>query len=83
MKQVTLSSEVDSELWEKLCAVVELLGGSIHELHWAMGGSQEIIKYRIDLPSGSLEATSETYVGLSLQGPDDLVSMLAALAKEM
>ena len=73
MRKVLLGSETDDELFQRLSDAVRNLGGSIFQSAWVVGGSQEIVKYTIQLPAGSLEAERETYVGLSLFGPDALV----------
>lgn len=76
--QVRLGNENDVNLFDKLCAEVLALGGSIQESDWVVVGSQEIRTYTIILPEGRLEANAETYVGLSLRGPSSLVSALVA-----
>lgn len=77
MIEVLIGDEADDALFEKLSAAVCSLGGSIKNSDWALGGSQEIITYKIALPQGNLEAVAETYIGLSLRGSEELVSMLA------
>ena len=77
MYQVMLGSDTDDSLFQRLCDEVHSLGGSIEDTKWLLGGSQEITTYTIILPEGMLEAEADTYVGLSLRGPLELVSMLA------
>jgi hypothetical protein len=73
MREIHLGSETYGALFARLCEAVRHLGGSISEAERIVGGSQEIVKYRIELPSGTLEAESETYAGLVLRGADELV----------
>jgi len=77
MRQVLLGSETDDALFHRLNATVRALGGSMSDSEWVLGGSQEIMIYRILLPGGTLEAVAETYVGLCLRGPDSLVTILS------
>ncbi|MDP3654221.1 MAG: hypothetical protein Q8R67_21330 [Rhodoferax sp.] len=77
MHTINLGPETDDDLFERLRTAIIDLGGSITDSEWVLGGSQEITTYKIVLPTGTLEAVAETYVGLSLQGDETLVSSLA------
>ncbi|MFZ2990282.1 hypothetical protein [Ideonella sp.] len=77
MIDVLLGSEYDDDLFYRLVAEVEAMGGSITDKGWILGGSQEITVFQISLPEGELEAVAETYVGLSLRGALPLVEALA------
>jgi hypothetical protein len=77
MPEIVLGSEYDDNLFLRLVAEVEALGGSIVDKEWILGGSQEMIFFQITLPNGNLEAVAETYVGLSLRG------MQAALVEQV
>jgi len=77
MTEILLGPEYDEELFSRLVAVVEAMGGSVAAKHWAMGGSQEVTMFKISLPDGELEAEVETYVGLSLRGTSPLVEAIA------
>ena len=77
MTEILLGSEYDDELFYRLVAEVEGMGGSITDKEWVLGGSHEITTFEILLPEGTLEAVSETYVGLSLRGTSPLVESLA------
>ena len=80
---VELGPEWDSELLAKLRTVVEASGGEMAETSWGVGGSQEVCEYQIDMPNGQLSAVSETYMGLSLRGPSNLVNEVATSLKKM
>ncbi len=77
MLTIHLGSETDDDLFERLCSEVVGMGGSIADSQWVLGGSQERTTYTINLPTGTLEAVAETYVGLSLVGDAALVHPLA------
>lgn len=77
MIEVALGSETDDKLIEELKRVVRELGGKIRKKDWGVGGSQEIITYTISLPQGEIELISETYIGLSLRGDENIVPILA------
>lgn len=78
MTKIVLGSECDDDLFFRLVAEVEALGGSIFDKEWVLGGSQEVTVFHIALPEGNLEAVAETSVGLSLRGyPVALVEQVA------
>jgi len=77
MHQFLLGDEHDDALIERLCKAVARLGGSIKDREWVVGGSQEVTMFEIELPDGRLQAVAETYVGLSLSGPESLVARVA------
>ena len=77
MTEILLGSEYDDDLFYRLVAEVEGMGGSITDKKWVLGGSQEITTFEISLPEGTLQAVAETYVGLSLRGTSPLVESLA------
>ena len=81
MHEILLGSETDGALFERLSEAIHLLHGTISDAEWVLGGSQEITKYKIVLPSGVLEAVAETYIGLTLRGSRELVEALAGKVK--
>jgi len=58
-------------------AAVAARGGSIVESSYGVAGSQEIIIYKVVVPGGRLQVTSETFIGLVLNGPAPLVHELS------
>jgi len=78
MFNILLGSEADDDLFDRLLVAVKDLGGSIVDAEWRLGGSQELTRYIITLPTGNLEALAETYIGLTLCGNSDLVRLLAS-----
>jgi hypothetical protein len=79
--EIELGPEWDSELLSRLHSVVTAEGGTMMELPWGVGGSQEVCSYRIQLPTGVVEATAETYMGLVIRGPLTLVQRIAHAVK--
>ena len=78
MLNILLGSEADDDLFDRLLVAVTDMGGSIVDAEWGLGGSQELTRYIITLPTGNLEALAETYIGLTLCGNPDLVQLLAS-----
>ena len=72
-----IGEEYDPAFLSRLRLAVAVLGGAMTESFWGVGGSQEITRYEISLPSGAIEAEAETYIGLSLRGPAQLVQQVA------
>jgi len=49
---------------------------------WGVGGSQEVITEKWQRWLATLTLKAETYIGLSLSGPDRLVNQVAQLAAD-
>ena len=49
---------------------------------WGVGGSQEVITERWQCWLATLTLEAETYIGLTLSGPDKLVNRVAQLAAD-
>ena len=77
MTELLLGSECDDDLFYRLVAEVQAMGGSIVDREWAVGGPQEVTLYEISLPGADLVATAQSGVGLSLRGEPALVEALA------
>ena len=76
IEEAILGPEWDEALLARLKAAVLAAKGTMSESSHAVAGSQEITTFAIVLPGGQLTATSETYMGLSIQGPAHLVEQL-------
>lgn len=76
--ELTLGSETDDRLADRLCEVVRKLGGSMTTTLAGVGGSQDLTVVDIDLPKGRLVAIRETYIGLSIRGQRALVEEVRA-----
>jgi hypothetical protein len=77
MTELLLGSEYDDDLFYRLVAEVEAMGGSIVDRESALGGPQEFTLYEISLPDDELVAVAQSGVGLSLRGEPALVEALA------
>lgn len=81
MKTAILGDEYDAALRERLFAALRGLGADVVGGDWALGGSQEVETVGVRLNGVELTVEAETYVGLSLTGPDDEVDrIVGALA---
>lgn len=74
--EITLGDEYDAALLARLKSAVIAHGGTFSESSHHVAGSQELVVYSIKLPSGELTATCETYMGLVLRGPAELVQKI-------
>jgi hypothetical protein len=77
MYEILLGSDSDDKLFERLQEAIQALDGKVSNTEWALAGSQETTTYKISFPSGILEAVAETYIGITLRGPENLVIALA------
>ena len=77
-KTVVLGDEFDDALRARLLGKLKYLGGIPMGADWAMAGSQEIDTLKVRLEGGDIDVESETFVGLSITGPDKLVDEIAA-----
>jgi hypothetical protein len=69
-----LGDEFDDALRLKLGDVLRQSGARMKEpVAHALGGSQESVSMVFDLDGEVLTVMSETYLGLSIHGPEDLV----------
>jgi len=68
-----VAEEHDEKAFERLGEALLAMGGSLERSHWALGGSQEISTWHIIYPDGALAVTAETYCGLRVSGPKELV----------
>jgi hypothetical protein len=70
----TVGHEYDEALFERLKSVLRALGYHI-DIEWSgVAGSQDISHWEISCPAGTLQIEAETYIGLSITGPVQLVA---------
>ena len=69
-----LGPEFDDSLRADLKMVLSDLGATFGQLDWSVGGSQEIESMKVSVYGQSLLIEAETYVGLSISGPGQLVA---------
>jgi hypothetical protein len=73
---IRLGDEHDEQLREALRAVILEMGGLAHERLLGLGGSQEVERVHIVVGEQSATIEAETYVGLSMQGDEQLVEAI-------
>jgi len=75
MKQeiIVLGNEYDIELKHALSKVLASMGAKKTDSNNFLAGSQEIFSEKFKINDRLVEIESETYMGLSLSGPPDLI----------
>jgi hypothetical protein len=76
-KSVVLGNEYDQQLREVLLRVLRSMGATALDRSIDIAGSQEIEAFNVMLGQQSLLIEAETYIGLSISGPADLVDTVA------
>lgn len=76
-KTATLGDEFDADLKTRLVEKMKALGAKPVSSQWSVAGSQELNSFSVTLEGEVLDIVSETYVGLSISGPDELVDEIA------
>jgi hypothetical protein len=69
-----VGAEYDEALFEQLRSALQTLGYRMEDAMWSLGGSQELRAWEFVGPEGILHAEAETYIGLSITGPSQLVA---------
>lgn len=77
-KTVTLGSETDDALRRRLGRALKHMGADVTGDSWGLGGSQVLETLNVMIGGQALRIEAETYMGLSLTGPTDLVDRIAA-----
>ena len=81
-KRLILGDEYDEELWATLGAVLKGLGGVVGQEWHGTGGSQEIDHFVVAVGDQEVVVEAETFVGITVSGPPDLVDELQRLVAE-
>lgn len=80
-KDITLGKEYDEATIAALKQVLAEEGAQKVDGEYGVGGSQELHTWTYKIGGELLEVTSETYIGLSISGEDELVSRIAEAVK--
>lgn len=72
-KTIILGNEFDESHKSRLIEILKSLGAIPLSSDWTVVGSQELTSFAVSLRAEVLKAESETYIGLSISGPDTLV----------
>jgi hypothetical protein len=78
-KTVLLGAEHDDAMRSALRDVLVRLGGKVLSGDWGVGGSQELETLQIQVGGDTVVVEAETFVGLSVRGPEDLVERIQEL----
>jgi hypothetical protein len=73
-----VGDEYDEVVFARLKCVLGDLHYSVRDQWSGLAGSQDIQQWTAVSPSGQLTIESETYVGLSVEGPPSLIADLQA-----
>jgi hypothetical protein len=77
-----LGPEYDRDTRESLKEVLAELGGNVSFHHRGVAGSQELEDASVLINGRQLLIESETYIGLSITGDEDLVTAVRAKVAE-
>ena len=77
-KFVILGDEYDDALREILRSILMRGGGVGIDSSWVIGGSQEVDRIQVSFEGAVLTIESETFVGLSISGPEQIVDKIVA-----
>jgi hypothetical protein len=77
-KTVVLGDEFDDDLIARLMENLRSSGAIPISSDWALAGSQEIRSLSARIGNETVEISAETYIGLSISGPEDIVDEIAS-----
>lgn len=78
-KTLILGAEYDDALREALLNVLVRLGAKDLSHDWGVGGSQELETAEVEIGAGRVVVKAETFIGLSIHGPIELVERIRAM----
>lgn len=81
-KTINLGDEYDEKLREALRTVLVKKGAICNDKSWGVGGSQEIERIEVKLGEETVMVESETFIGLTITGLDEIVECLAQEVRE-
>ena len=76
VKTVILGDEYDDGLKEKLIDYLRNIGAVPLSSDWSIVGSQELSELSVSVDGQILDISAETFIGLSISGPDKLVDKI-------
>lgn len=77
VRTIVLGDEYDETLKAALKAVLQKSGAIGLENSWSVGGSQELESVKVKIGNDVITIESETFVGLTVSGPNEIVEALA------
>jgi hypothetical protein len=79
--KVVLGDEFDDSLRDDVLDVLRGLGATCGDGEHAIAGSQELEKLTVVIQDKMINVEAETYIGLSVAGPSELVSEIRKLVE--
>ncbi len=76
-KKLVLGTEYDDDLLAHLRAILRGMGAKIGKMDQQIGGSQIVQTWIVKLAGRMLVIEGETYMGLSIEGDEEDVDMIA------
>jgi len=77
-----LGDEYDDKLRKALLDTLREFSAQASD-HWhGVGGSQEIERLEVEVEGENIEVESETYVGISIAGNEEIVNRIAARVRQ-
>ena len=81
--QVCLGNEYDKALHAALLVILVDLGATLKgQGQWSVAGSQELWQMDVVLDEHTIHIESETYIGLSITGPTEIVEKIQRKLKD-
>lgn len=77
-KTVVLGDEFDDGLATRLIEKLKSRGAIPVSSDWSLAGSQELRSLSARIGNEIVEISSETFIGLSISGPEDIVDEIAS-----
>ncbi len=68
-----IGPEYDERVFRRLGGALRDLEFEIDESWWGVAGSQEVSRWELRSPYGAVIVEAETFCGLSVEGPEELV----------
>lgn len=81
-RTLTLGPEYDKATRMALRAVLLELGALLSVQRWGLGGSQEVETMLVRIKESEIVVEAETYIGLTITGDEDLVTLVGNLVSE-
>jgi hypothetical protein len=79
MATITLGAEHDRRVVRAARWALRKLGAKRKGWWWGLGGSQDVVHEEWDTKAGIVVVEAETYIGVTISGPDDFIAQAADL----
>jgi hypothetical protein len=79
VSKITLGDEFDDELRQKLMQALNDLGAKAGDSNRFVAGSQDLEKFDAFVDGQKIRIEAETYVGLTVSGPADLLKKIQTM----